>query len=154
MRCWMFLLMALMVSLAGAQTLEKRIERAYHEAIKEAQKMKDTPYWYSLGLIDIAKVLAEAGQFDLANQTLRLAIKEVQKIDGPEWLSLEHRREIAIALAQVGEFDLAIQIAQKIEEVVNRSWALREIAKALVKAGQIDLAIQIAQKFDTPWYRL
>jgi len=38
MRRCMFVLMLLMVSLVSAQTLEERFERAYRDAIREAQK--------------------------------------------------------------------------------------------------------------------
>jgi serine protease Do len=55
----MFVLMVLMVSLVNAQTLEERFERAYRDAIREAQKS-------SWALRIIAVALAEAGQLDRA----------------------------------------------------------------------------------------
>jgi hypothetical protein len=45
-----------------------------------------------------------------------------------------------------GQFDRALQIAQKIEDALHLSLALREIAEAMAKAGQFDLALQAAQK--------
>jgi type II secretory pathway component PulF len=45
-------------------------------------------------------------------------------------------------MAEAGQFDRALQIAQKIEDALDRSWALREIAEAMAKGGQFDRALQ------------
>jgi len=123
MRCCMFVLMVLMVSLVSAQTLEERFERAYRDATREAQKS-------SWALRIIAVALAEAGQFDRA-------IQITQKIEDAEVRSLA-LSEIAAELAKAGQFNranqifnLAIQIAQK----SACSSALAEIAKVLIKVG-------------------
>jgi len=54
---------------------------------------------------------------------------------------------------KAGQFDRALQVAQKIEDALVRSWALADIAEAMAKAGQTEranqafqLALQVAQK--------
>jgi serine protease Do len=140
MRRCMFVLMALMVSLVNAQTLEECFERAYRDAIREAQKS-------SWALRIIAVALAEAGQLERAIQTLNLALQNVRTGEDAANRSVD-LSGIAISLAKAGQIDRAIQIAQKFDYAWDSWRALNEIAKMLAKAGQFDRAIQITQKIE------
>jgi serine protease Do len=57
-------------------------------------------------------------------------------------------------MAKAGQFDLALQIAQKIENALARSLALKDIAEAMAKAGQFDRAVEVAEMIDDPVARL
>jgi len=57
-------------------------------------------------------------------------------------------RGIAVAMAKAGKFDRALQVAQKIEDQLDRSWALKNIAETMAKAGKFDHALQVAQKIE------
>jgi serine protease Do len=134
-------------------SFEERFERAYQEAIQDAQKIEDA-WARSEALRFIAEATAEAGQKEQANQVFQLALQVAQKIEGALDRSLA-LRGIAVAMAKVGQFDRALQIAQKIEDAKARSWALSGIAEATAEAGQTEranqvfqLALQAAQKIE------
>jgi len=61
MRHCLLVLVALMVSLMGAQTLEERFELAYQEAIQAAQKIEEASV-RSLALRNIASAMAGVGR--------------------------------------------------------------------------------------------
>jgi serine protease Do len=146
-------------------SFEERFERAYQEAIQDAQKIEDASV-RSEALRFIAEATAKAGQTERANQVFQLALQAAQKIEGA-WDRSWALREIAVAMAEAGQteranqvFQLALQAAQKIEGAWDRSWALREIAVAMAEAGQTEranqvfqLALQAAQKIEDAWDR-
>ncbi len=126
-------------------SIEEHFERAYQDAIKEAQKS-------SWALRMIAVALAEAGQFDRAIQTLNLALQNVRTGEDAVNRSVD-LSGIAISLAKAGQFDRAIQVAQKFDYAWDCWHALSEISKMLAEAGQFDRAIQIALKIWDPEVR-
>ena len=141
-------------------SFEERFERAYQEAIQDAQKIEDA-WARSEALRFIAEAMAKAGQTERANQVFQLAFQAAQKIEDAKARSWA-LSGIAEATAEAGQkeqanqvFQLAFQAAQKIEDAKARSWALSGIAEATAKAGQTEranqvfqLALQVAQKIE------
>jgi serine protease Do len=125
-------------------SLEERFERAYQEAIQDAQKIEDA-FDRSWALAAIAAAMAKVGRMEEADQNFRLAFQIAQKIE-VAWVRFQMLRDIARAMAEAGQFDLALQVAQKMD------WVLRDIARAMAEAGQFDLALQAAQKIEDALY--
>jgi serine protease Do len=108
-------------------SFEERFERAYQEAIQDAQKIEDARF-RSLALGEIAVAMAKVGQFDRALQI-------AQKIEDA-WERSGALTEIAKALAQVGQFDRALEVAETIDNPFARLQILADIIAAKQKAGK------------------
>jgi len=79
--------------------------------------------------------MAEAGQTERANQVFQLALQVAQKIEDASVHSWA-LKEIAKALAQVGQIDRAVEVAEMIDDPIERLQALAAIIAAKQKAGK------------------
>jgi serine protease Do len=114
----------------------ERANKTIQQALQIAQKIEAT-WRRSSALSDIAIAMAEAGQAERANETFQLALQAAQKIEDTSVRSWALRC-IAKAMAEAGQIDLAVEVAETIDDPVERFRALAAIMAAKRGKGEAE----------------
>jgi hypothetical protein len=125
----------------------------FDQALKVAEGIEDTE-GEAKALSAVAVEMAKIGMIEWTKEVFEQALKVVK------WWQAEVLSVIAVEMAETKMFEQALEVAGKIIDAMEQSWALSAIAVEIAKAGMMEWAeevfeqaLEVVERIEYVWWR-
>jgi tetratricopeptide (TPR) repeat protein len=116
------------------------------ERILDGFQREDVRVW---ALMEIARVIGQSGQLELAWQVLQRARQRIQAIRDT-WVRKNSMGGLGVTMAEAGLIPQALQLAEQLQDVYARQMVLETVVQRMVDTGQFSQALQVLDRVEFP----